>query len=161
MTLQLFLTGVALAWEPFSASCSSQERTPGSVGSSPRPVLFLRRPHAHSSQLALPSASTPALLIHLLSLLRPPYKPNNSTFGIVQQASEFSEHPHSSWGELAVSRISFCDWQWVWGVVATSPLCTLACTHQQEKTEGLAQSLSAHGRRFKPSCRGKKTMLCM
>lgn len=52
----LFLTPVPLAlWDPPHGQGSSQGD-----------------PHAQNSQLALPSASTPALLIYLLSLLRPP-----------------------------------------------------------------------------------------
>lgn len=145
----------SLSLPPVPHSCS-----PGSVGSSPWPGLFPRRPHAHNRQLASPFASTPALLIYLLSLLRPSYKPNNSTFGSVQQASELlnflyiptapGENKHCP-GSVFMTGSGFGE--------LYPPH---HCAHmQQEKTKGLAQSLSAHGRHFKPSCKRKKNMLCM
>lgn len=87
-----------------------------------------------NSPLVSALASTPALLIYLLSLMRLSYKPNNSAFGSVQTAptfiTEFSVQPHSCWGEWTLSCISLLyDWQWIWGVVSTIPLCTLSCTH--------------------------------
>lgn len=153
--LQLLLMRVVLAWEPFTASCSSLLFS-WLMGSSPWPGLFPRRPHAHNRQLASPFASTPALLIYLLSLLRPSYKPNNSTFGSVQQASELlnflyiptapGENKHCP-GSVFMTGSGFGE--------LYPPH---HCAHmQQEKTKGLAQSLSAHGRHFKPSCKGKKT----
>lgn len=133
--------------------------------------LALWDPHEHPFQQgdtmpangylvsALPS--TPALLIYLLSLAKMPYKPNNSTFGSVQPAStyiaEFSVHPHSCWGEWTLSCISLYRTSTGFGELYPLFYCALRPVHMlQEKTKGLVQSLSAHGRHLKPSSREKK-----
>ena len=116
-----------------------------------------------NSQLVSALASTPALRIYLLSLIRLSYKPNNSTFGSVQPVStfitEFSVHPHSCWGEQTLSCISLYMTGNRFGELYALFYCVLCPVQMhQEKTKGLTQSLSAHGRHFKPSSKEKNTL---
>lgn len=148
------------------ASCSSNEGAPGAMG--PHVSIppcgqdsYQGDAMPTNSQLVSALASTPALTTYLLSLMRLSCKPNNYTFGGVQPAStfitEFSEHPHSCWGERTLSCISL--YTTGNGFVQLYPLfhCAFCPVHtHQEKTKGIAQSLSAHGRHFKPSSKEKK-----
>lgn len=120
MILQLFLMRDVLLLLPWLC------------GIPPWPNPFPRRPHAHKSQLALPSASTPALLIHPLTLLRTPLNQ------IIPLLAVFSKHLNE-WIVCTSPQLlgrenkhcsgsAFYGWQCIWGVVSTS-LCTLACTH--------------------------------
>lgn len=158
--LQLFLTRVGLAWEPVSASCPSLLL----------PWLCGIPPKARPLPKKTPCPQQPAGIALCLANLpsHPPgaiYKPNNSTFGSVQQASELLNFLYIPTApgetEQALSWISFFMAGSGFGELFLPHHCAPWPAHmQQEKTKGLAQSLSAHGRHFKLSCKGKKKTTC-
>lgn len=173
MILHLFPTWVILAHEPWNGLCS--------LALLPVPqmkehlalwdLMWASLPAASvlqqgdtmpaNSQLVSALASIPAPLIYLLSLMRLSYKQNNSTFGSIQPATtfitEFSVQPHSCWGERTLSCISLYMTGNGFGELYPLFHCALCPVQMhEEKTKGLAQSLSAHGRHFKPSSKEKK-----